>query len=84
MSRSPVREALVRLSADGLVVVLSNRSNSGAPIDFAGFPRYVEALDFLQRINSRLAAQNRTEDEIQKMTVMAKAFDRACSENNYL
>ena len=55
-----------------------------APIDFAGFPRYVEALDFLQRINSRLAAQNRTEDEIQKMTVMAKAFDRACSENNYL
>ncbi len=84
MSRSPVREALVRLSAEGLVVMLSNRSTLVAPIDFAGFPRYVEALDFLQRINTRLAAQNRRDDEIQKMTVMAAAFDRACAENNYL
>ncbi len=84
MSRSPVREALVRLSAEGLVVMLSNRSTLVAPIDFAGFPRYVEALDFLQRINTRLAAQNRSEDEIQKMTEKAQAFDRACAENNYL
>jgi DNA-binding GntR family transcriptional regulator len=84
MSRSPVREALVRLSAEGLVVMLSNRSTLVAPIDFAGFPRYVEALDFLQRINTRLAARNRKEHEVQKMAVMAEAFDRACSENNYL
>jgi DNA-binding GntR family transcriptional regulator len=61
MSRSPVREALVRLSADGLVVMLSNRSTLVAPIDLAGFPQYVEALDFLQRINTRLAARHRRE-----------------------
>jgi DNA-binding GntR family transcriptional regulator len=84
MSRSPVREALVRLSAEGLVVMLSNRSTLVAPIDFAGFPRYVEALDFLQRINTRLAAQNRTDGEIQTMSRMANAFDNACSENDYL
>lgn len=84
MSRSPVREALVRLSADGLVEMLSNRSTLVAPIDLAGFPRYVEALDFLQRINARLAARNRTERELEMMTQHAVAFDAACAANDYL
>ncbi|WP_343079271.1 GntR family transcriptional regulator [Ostreiculturibacter nitratireducens] len=84
MSRSPIREALVRLSADGLVEMLSNRSTLVAPIDLAGFPRYVEALDFLQRINTRLAARHRSDRDIERMTGLAKAFDEACRENDYL
>ena len=84
MSRSPIREALVRLSADGLVEMLSNRSTLVAPIDLAEFPRYVEALDFLQRINTRLAARNRTDAEIEQITQLAKAFDDACRANDYL
>jgi len=84
MSRSPVREALVRLSAEGLVVMLSNRSTLVAPINMVDFPRYVEALDFLQRINTRLAAQNRSELEVEAMSDAAKAFDQACAANDYL
>lgn len=84
MSRSPVREALVRLSAEGLVVMLSNRSTLVAPINMTGFPRYVEALDFLQRINTRLAAQNRTDPEIELMSRAARAFETACAANDYL
>ena len=84
MSRSPIREALVRLSAEGLVVMLSNRSTLVAPINLTEFPRYVEALDFLQRINTRLAAQNRSEPEISLMTQEARAFERACAANDYL
>lgn len=84
MSRSPVREALVRLSAEGLVVMLSNRSTLVAPINMSEFPRYVEALDFLQRICTRLAAQNRTSAEIKLMEKEASAFDRACKANDYL
>lgn len=84
MSRSPVREALVRLSADGLVEMLSNRSTLVAPINFAEFPRYVEALDFLQRINTRLAARNRTAQELAEMQRLASAFDDACRANDYL
>jgi DNA-binding GntR family transcriptional regulator len=84
MSRSPIREALVRLSADGLVVTLSNRSTLVAPIHLGEFPRYVEALDFLQRINTRLAAKFRTATELDLMTEAAKAFDRASAENDYL
>ncbi len=37
MSRSPVREALIRLGADELVVTLSNRSTIVAPIEVATF-----------------------------------------------
>ncbi|MCA0961782.1 GntR family transcriptional regulator [Salipiger bermudensis] len=84
MSRSPVREALVRLSADGLVEMLSNRSTLVAPINLAEFPRYVEALDFLQRINTRLAARYATATDIKKMRALAKAFDDACRANDYL
>ncbi|TIQ54284.1 MAG: GntR family transcriptional regulator, partial [Mesorhizobium sp.] len=56
MSRSPVREALIRLSGEDLVVTLSNRSTIVAPIEVATFPKYVEALDLAQRVNTRLAA----------------------------
>lgn len=84
MSRSPIREALVRLSAEGLVEMLSNRSTLVAPLNMTAFPRYVEALDFLQRINTRLAAQNRTDLEVQQMSEKARAFDNACASNDYL
>lgn len=84
MSRSPIREALVRLSADGLVEMLSNRSTLVAPIDLSNFPRYVEALDFLQRINTRLAAKFRTDLDIENMTKEATAFDEAFQVGNYL
>ncbi len=84
MSRSPIREALVRLSAVGLAETLSNRSTLVAPINLEDFPRYVEALDILQRINTRLAAKFRTAKGLEQMTESAKAFDRACAENDYL
>jgi len=84
MSRSPIREALVRLSGEGLVEMLPNRSTLVAPVDLAKFPRYVEALDFLQRINTRLAAKSRTEADLAKMTSQASAFETACQAGNFL
>src|SRR4030095_13154476 len=53
LSRSPVREALIRLAAEDLVVTLPNRSTIVAPIDLASFPKYVDALDIAQRMTSR-------------------------------
>lgn len=84
MSRSPVREALVRLSADGLVNMLSNRSTLVAPIDLAQFPRYVEALDLYQRVCTRLAAMNRSENDLLAIEKHARAFENACKTNDYL
>jgi DNA-binding GntR family transcriptional regulator len=64
MSRSPIREALIRLAGEDLVVTLPNRSTIVAPIEIAGFPKYVEALDIAQRMNARLAAALRSEEDL--------------------
>lgn len=56
MSRTPVREALVRLSAEGLVTTLPNRNTIVSMIDLAGLPQYFEALTLMYRVTTRAAA----------------------------
>jgi DNA-binding GntR family transcriptional regulator len=63
-SRSPIREALIRLASDGLVVTLQNRTTIVAPINIAGFREYVDALDIAQRVNTRLAAERWRDDDL--------------------
>ncbi|SCB28059.1 GntR family transcriptional regulator [Rhizobium hainanense] len=84
MSRSPVREALIRLGAEELVVTLSNRSTIVAPIEVATFPKYVEALDIAQRMNTRLAAALRTDTDLKLIAKREKAFATAVKIGNHL
>ncbi|GGD98456.1 AsnC family transcriptional regulator [Aureimonas endophytica] len=56
MSRTPIREALQRLVAEGLATALPNRSTVVTPIDFAGLPAYFEALSLMYRVTTRGAA----------------------------
>ena len=56
VSRSPVREALIRLSAEGLVQTLRNRTSIVAPFDVAMLPAYFDAMQLLYRLSARLAA----------------------------
>ncbi len=84
MSRSPVREALIRLSGEDLVVTLSNRSTIVAPIDVQSFPKYVEALDIAQRMNTRLAAELRNDHDLKTIAQRQKAFVAAVKSNNHL
>ncbi len=84
MSRSPIREALVRLSADGLVHVLSNRSTVVAPLEIADLPRYVEALDYVQRAVTRMAARNRRDEDLARMKHTADAYEIQCESGDRL
>lgn len=84
MSRSPVREALIRLAGDDLVVTLSNRSTVVAPIDVQSFPKYVEALDIAQRMNTRLAAELRTEFDLKLIARRQKEFVAAVHKGEHL
>jgi len=81
VSRSPVREALVRLSADGLVNTLPNKSTIVSPLNIEDFPRYMDALDLLQRAVTRLAAILRTETDLadirQRQAEFREAVDRS-------
>lgn len=74
LSRSPIREALIRLSVEDLVVTLPNRSTIVAPIEIENFPKYVDALDIAQRMNCRLAAELRTDADLKIMASRQKAF----------
>jgi len=84
LSRSPVREALIRLAGDDLVVTLPNRSTIVAPIEVIAFPKYVEALDIAQRINTRLAAELRSEMDLKIIARRQKEFEAAVKTKDHL
>ncbi len=75
LSRTPVRAALIRLAADGLVVLLPNRGAQVAPLDLAETPRYIEALDLAQRAVNRFAAQRRSEQDLAAIENARDAFE---------
>ena len=77
LSRSPVREAIIRLAGEGLVTVFPNRSSMVAPLDLRLIPAHLDALEVMQRLTTRLAAQNRTERDIERIEAGEAAFAEA-------
>lgn len=84
LSRSPVREALIRLAGEDLIVTLPNRSTMVAPIELASFPKYVEALDVTQRMHARLAAQLRTDSDLENIAARQREFEAALKTRDHL
>jgi DNA-binding GntR family transcriptional regulator len=82
MSRTPVREALVRLAAEGLVTQLPNRNTIVAPIDFGALPVYFEALTLMYRVTTRLAANGRTARHLDLMRHYQAAYAKAVEEDD--
>ena len=77
MSRTPVREALVRLAAEGLVTQLPNRNTIVAPIDFGQLPVYFEALTLMYRVTTRAAASGRSIAQLAVVRAYQAAYARA-------
>lgn len=67
LSRSPIREALIRLAAEGLVKTLRNRSSIVAPFDMIAIPSFLDASELLYRLTARLAATNRTQAQLARI-----------------
>jgi DNA-binding GntR family transcriptional regulator len=81
LSRSPVREAIIRLASDGLVTMFPNRSSIVAPLDLLRLiPCHLDALELMQRLTTRLAARNRTEADLARIEAAAAAFAVAVNE----
>lgn len=77
LSRTPVREALVRLAADGLVTTLPNRNTIVSTIEFDKLPVYFDALTLMYRVTTRLAAAHRKEADIAILQQHSDRFDEA-------
>jgi DNA-binding GntR family transcriptional regulator len=82
MSRTPVREALVRLAAEGLVTQLPNRNTIVSPIDFGALPVYFEALTLMYRVTTRLAASGRSDGHLDLMRRHQAAYAKAVDEDD--
>lgn len=74
MSRTPIREALVRLAAEGLVTTLPNRSTIVAHIDMLNLQPFFDALTLMYRLTARLAAENHTDADLREIRANQAAF----------
>lgn len=77
MSRTPIREALVRLAGDGLVLTLPNRSTVVAPIDFLNLHHFYDALTLMYRVTTRLAAEHHRPADLEAIQARQAEFAAA-------
>ena len=77
LSRTPVREALVRLAAEGLVAMLPNRTARVAPLGLQDVKEHLEAFELIQRAATRFAAHRRSQADLDAMAAHCTAFDEA-------
>lgn len=76
LSRTPVREALVRLAGDGLVRLLPNRGARVAALSWNDIREQLEALDVTQRLVTRWAALRRTPSDLIAIRAEVLEFER--------
>ena len=77
LSRTPIREALVRLAAEGLITTLPNRATIVSNIDFLNLPHFFDALTLMYRVTTRLAAANHQEGDLARIRAAQADFARA-------
>jgi DNA-binding GntR family transcriptional regulator len=74
MSRTPIREALVRLASEGLVTTLPNRSTVVSNIDFLNLHTFFDALTLMYRVTTRLAAEHRLPADLVRIRELQAEF----------
>lgn len=67
MSRTPIREALVRLAGEGLIETLPNRSAMVSNIDVLNLHTFYDAITLMYRVTTRLAAQYHRPADLDKI-----------------
>lgn len=74
LSRTPIREALVRLAAENLITTLTNRATIVSQIDFLNLSSFFDALTLMYRVTTREAARHRTEADLELIRTLQAAF----------
>lgn len=77
LSRTPVREALLMLSREGLVQFLPSRSAIVAPHSMGNAHEYLDTLMLLSRAVTRLAAEVRRPADVERIEARAADYEAA-------
>ena len=77
ISRTPVREALVRLAGEGLIETLPNRSTMVSSIDFLNMQPLFDAMVLMYRVTARLAAQHHRPEDLRAIRARQADFAAA-------
>ena len=77
VSRTPVREALLRLEHVGLVIALPGRATIVAPYESASSTSTPQVVAAMHELAARLAVPVLTPAEIEAMVVANRSFERA-------
>lgn len=72
VSRTPVREALIRLEAEGLVRIFPNLGTIVSEVSFQQLKDIFEIRSSLVRLTGRLAAARITDDELEQLSEIIK------------
>ncbi len=84
MSRTPVREALVRLAGEGLVTTLPNRATVVTAIDFLNLHTFFDAITLMYRVTTRLAASDHRPGDLALIRARQVEFARAVEDQDAL
>ncbi len=83
ISRTPVREALIRLSSEGLVKLLPNIGARVASLSVNEVPMILESLELAQRATTRWAAIRRDSHDIESIRSGCEAFTLAMKQQDF-
>ena len=71
VSRTPVREAMRRLGAEGFVVLTRNRGGTVRPLTVEDISEILELRARLEGLAARLAAERSTQEDIESLTKLS-------------
>lgn len=74
VSRTPIREALIRLEGDGLIDFKANRGARVSALILSDFPRYLEAVHLVKRAVVRLASYRRHQVDLDRIASWLREY----------